>query len=393
MLVPGRPQRRIDPDATAIVADKIDLVFALGALGPKAGALLASVIAGVVVNFRARGAAASAAKVQWYAASVYVTELDLTAAATAGWHRLACAGRQSIQHNISLLSTCCCAMLRLLPHNADDGDPMPFSVNLGPCSACQKNPAVYRLGARACTNERCGKTFDQICAKCADKPCPECRKGKLEQIGNVFPHSLFRAIAAEQEDEVIRLLTGRSIDLNDLTDSEGETPLSRAARCKTAAVAVSLCEKLIELGASPQARTKENGRTALIMMVLRRSNEVPFCGKVASLLADSINVQDDSGATALMYVAEGAGAFASRRGNISVAEDFVALGADLLIEDGRGHTALGYAVASNDKGTNEPMIDYLKEQMIARVALHEFKRRYKYDFDKQGRLNFSSKRR
>lgn len=268
-----------------------------------------------------------------------------------------------------------------------------FSVSVGPCSVCEKHPADYRLGARACSNEHCGKAFDQICGKCVDRPCPKCRKGTLEKQDKVFPHSLFRAIAAEDQDEVSHLLTERSADLDNLTDRNGETPLSRAARCKTAAVAVSLCEKLIGLGASPRARTSESGRTALIMMVRHRSNEVPFRGKVASLLADSINVQDDSGATALMYVSEGAGAFASRRGNISVAEGLIALGADLLIEDSRGRTALGYAVASNDKGTNETMIDYLKEQMIAYVALREFKRRCKYDFDNQGRLNFSAKKR
>lgn len=67
------------------------------------------------------------------------------------------------------------------------------------------------------------------------------------------------------------------------------------------------------------------------------------------------------------------------------------LGANPLIEDGLGRNALGHAIASNDKGTNEEMVRYLKDKMTTEVALREFKTSYAYDFDKEGRLNFSKR--
>lgn len=264
---------------------------------------------------------------------------------------------------------------------------MTVHFNLGPCAACRKRPANIDVGSKTC--EACGSTFEQMCSVCADKPCPKCGKDKLEDSDRIFPRSLFRAIAKEDEAAVSAALSGRTVDLDSVTDARGETPLSRAARCKTSAIAANLCEKLIRLGASPAAQTKENGRTALILMVRYRSNEVPYRSNVATLLANSINIQDDDGKTALMYAAEGAGLFGSRRGNLSVARDPIMLGADPLLEDNKGRTALGYAIASNDKGTNEEIVDYLKDQMITRAALRDFKSRYRYNFDKQGRLNFS----
>ena len=64
------------------------------------------------------------------------------------------------------------------------------------------------------------------------------------------------------------------------------------------------------------------------------------------------------------------------------------LGADPLIVDEFGRTSLGHAIASNDKGTNEEMVRYLKDEMTTQLALREFKTSYAYDFDKDGRLNF-----
>jgi ankyrin repeat protein len=261
---------------------------------------------------------------------------------------------------------------------------MVVSFNLGPCSACQKAPADIRIGSRTC--EGCGATYEQMCATCARKPCRNCKKGMLELRERVFPHSLFRAIADEDEEAVVGLLSAGSVDLDSITDRHGETALSLAARCKSSAIAAELCEKLIKLGASATARTKDHGRTALILMVSHRGR---YHSKVAALLGSSINIQDDSGKTALMYAAEGAGMFASRRGNLSIASDLISLGADPLIQDSGGRTALGHAIASNDKGTNEEMITYLKDEMTRQVALREFRSRYTFDFDTKGSLNFS----
>ena len=159
---------------------------------------------------------------------------------------------------------------------------MPFTVSLGPCTACEKSPANFQIGSRTC--EKCGATYGRMCAACSVKPCPKCL-GKLEATAKVFPHSLFQAIADEDEGAVRRLSSGRREDLDHITDSHGETALSRAARCKSSAVATSLCEILIAAGASPTAKTANHGRTPLILMVMYRGT---YYQKVAELLRPSI---------------------------------------------------------------------------------------------------------
>jgi ankyrin repeat protein len=132
------------------------------------------------------------------------------------------------------------------------------------------------------------------------------------------------------------------------------------------------------------------GRTALIEMVRRRGK---YHTEVAALLQSSVNAKDSEGKTALMFAAEGGGLFGSRRGNLSLARDLIGLDADPLIQDRGGRTALGYAIASNDKGTNQDMVDYLEELIRTRIALREFEKLYEYTFDRKGCLNFSPRKR
>src|SRR5688500_13247592 len=113
---------------------------------------------------------------------------------------------------------------------------------------------------------------------------------KQEKSDGTFPSTLFKAIKEGNEDTVADLLRGRDINLDRLTDATGETPLSLAARLRSAAVAAAMCEKLIGLGASPGAPTGEHGRTPLIMMVRYRG---AYYSKVAALLATSVNAADD----------------------------------------------------------------------------------------------------
>jgi len=58
--------------------------------------------------------------------------------------------------------------------------------------------------------------------------------------------------------------------LNDLKDRNGETALALAALFKTADVAKSMCEALLEAGFSTRAKSNKTERTALITMVLHR---------------------------------------------------------------------------------------------------------------------------
>jgi hypothetical protein len=201
---------------------------------------------------------------------------------------------------------------------------------------------------------------------------------------------LFGAISKGDVDRCRRTIAELGHpDLNTFTNAHGDTLLTRAALHEVGATALDLCKLLLDLGASPQT-TMEHGRTTLIEMVRRRGK---YHSKVAALLRGSINAHDNDGKTALMFAVEGAGLFGSSRGNLSLARDLIGLNADLLIHDCRGRTALGYAMASNDKGTNQDMVDYLKELMKTRIALREFDKLYGYDFDNNGCLNFSPRNR
>ncbi len=188
-----------------------------------------------------------------------------------------------------------------------------FQVAVGPCSICSK-PASFEIKLMACLS--CGTVFDKICEGCAARPCPQC-KGHLEAAKRVFPHSLFRAISKGDEHEVGRLLRGRLEPLNDLKDRNGETALALAARFKTASVAKSMCEALLQTGFSTRARSDKTERTALITMVEHRR----FHRDVAELFKSTINDQDIDGKTALMFAAEGAGLFGSPRGNAGLARN------------------------------------------------------------------------
>jgi ankyrin repeat protein len=178
-------------------------------------------------------------------------------------------------------------------------------------------------------------------------------------------------------------------NLDALKNTQGDTLLTRAALHQAGPTALALCKLLIEHGASPRT-TMRHGRTTLIEMVQRRGK---YHNKVAALLQSSINVQDNDGRTALMFAAEGAGLFGSRRGNLSLARDLIGLHADPLIQDHRGKTALGYALASNDKGTNQDMVHHLKQLMKMTIALREFDKLYRHEFDNNGCLSFSPRKR
>lgn len=107
------------------------------------------------------------------------------------------------------------------------------------------------------------------------------------------------------------------------------------------------------------------------------------------MLKSSINDQDIGGCTPLMFAAKGAGSFASRRGNTDVARKLLALGADPLICDRQGRTALGHAIASNDTGKNGDITELLQEEMLSKIARREFESRNSHHFDNLGNLRLA----
>ncbi len=262
---------------------------------------------------------------------------------------------------------------------------MSFSVIIGLCDACASAAANYEVGSRTC--ESCGAAFEKLCAPCAQKPCPRCN-GQLVRTAEVFPHPLFRAISEGDQAKVRQLVGGRSLDLNEVTNREGETPLHVAARAKGKGIAASLCKDLLRLGMSSRARGSD-GRAALMEMVRLRV----FNKDVALLLQLSINDQDNYGRTALMFAAQHAGGFGSRKGNLSIARELLSLRADPLICDQEGRTALGYAITSNDTERNEDMIEFLKKAMLTETARRDFEARNSYHFDRSGKIHFTPRKR
>jgi ankyrin repeat protein len=252
------------------------------------------------------------------------------------------------------------------------------------CNVCSTTKNVDLLFL---TCESCGESFAQICRRCAARPCPKC-KGRLDQPDNIFPRSLFKAISDGDELKVDMLLQGRKVDLNKLTP-DGEPPLFLAARGHGKST-LPIFEKLVSFGASPHAKNAY-GRTALIEAVRTRGARARN-REVLSRLSGSVDAQDNAGMTALMFAVQGAGMFGNPRGNIQLAQDLLAMGADPLIQDGKRRTALGHALGDNKEGKNQDTVDFLKKRMLTAVALREFSRQNTHGFDEAGNLKFEPKK-
>nr|WP_280177504.1 ankyrin repeat domain-containing protein [Microvirga pakistanensis] len=111
-----------------------------------------------------------------------------------------------------------------------------------------------------------------------------------------------------------------------------------------------------------------------------------YNAEVAARLRSSVDAQDDDGRTALMFAAKGSGLFGSRRGNLTIARDLLALGADLSLQDKQGLTALGFAIRSNDTDKNNEMVEFLQQEMVKEEAMRSFKQRHSYRFDEKGHM-------
>ncbi|WP_298236593.1 ankyrin repeat domain-containing protein [uncultured Azohydromonas sp.] len=184
-------------------------------------------------------------------------------------------------------------------------------------------------------------------------------------------------------DEVRRLFREGHGDWNEVYNDAGETPLACAAIDGNE----ELCRFLIEdCGLWTHARNK-GGRTALIEMVRTRSGRWPH--RLAELFADTVNEQDGSGRTALMFASGGAGLFGSRRGNVRLVRQLLDMGADPTLQDRRGRTALGIAMEDNRKSensSNQDVVELLEAETLKFVALQNFKNSFRHTFSAEGVL-------
>ncbi|TXM73726.1 ankyrin repeat domain-containing protein [Methylobacterium sp. WL69] len=229
---------------------------------------------------------------------------------------------------------------------------MAFNVLVGPCEICAR-AADYAYGTRTC--EACETDFDKLCMACSEGPCPHCGNA-FARTGDVFPHSLFKAIEAGSVGDVGRILARCSTGLGRIHDKSGHHPLAVAARVADKEKAAALCALLIGVGISPHARTGEARRTTLTLMARYRV----YHPKVADMLSASVNDADSGGQTALMFAVVGQSLFGQRRGNLGIAKHLVGMGADVGKADTGGRTALDHARKANDTDRNNDVIDYLE---------------------------------
>ncbi len=111
--------------------------------------------------------------------------------------------------------------------------------------------------------------------------------------------------------------------------------------------------------------------------------------EIAALLRQSVNEQDGSGMTALMFASIGAGAFGSKRGSLAIIRQLVAFGADLALVNKRGQTAVGVAEMENAKSAasaNEEVVEFLKAVSIEQRAMKNLRSKYRCSFDSNGVL-------
>jgi hypothetical protein len=253
----------------------------------------------------------------------------------------------------------------------------------GKCQLCGKKTEIP-IGTRQC--ESCGHEYDQVCSSCLGSQCRKCRQGILKRPQEVFPNSLFKAAREGEVEDVVRLLRDRKAEPDSLFDRNQYSLLSVAAVGSGTQAAFSLCERLLTLGFSANVRDRDTGRTPLMNLVIFRK----FRRDVMSLFRTSINDQDKSGRTALMFAAGGAGLTGNPKGHAGIARQLLEMGADVSMVDNRGFTALGRAMTSGKDDKNEDMVDLLRNEMVQQAALRELNKRFTYSITKTGALELKS---
>ena len=262
---------------------------------------------------------------------------------------------------------------------------MTFRMNLGPCHACNINPATLDA-CRVCT--KCLRVLDRLCTDCAAETCHHCNGKLAESKDDVFPYSLYIAIAAENTERVHELVASSAQDVNEPRDESGRSPLSFAASTTRISnkARLDLVNCLLSLGAQPDARD-DGGRTPLIHASMNRT----VTRKLAQLLRTSVDAQDTMGRSALTYAAQGQHSMNVRTGCLETARHLLEIGADAMLRCRRNLTALGYARLANDRGTNGEMVHHLEKAMLDQAAKRVFSREYQTRFEVDGNLEIVRK--
>jgi ankyrin repeat protein len=256
-------------------------------------------------------------------------------------------------------------------------------IENNPCGV-HKKQAVYEVGGEWLKSQRCLKCNDifEVCTKCSDKQCPVC-DGILKNKNDTFPDNFFIAVKNNKFDKIKSVLATENVFIDEVFDKNGDTALVNAAMSQN----IEMCTFLIEqCYASPLSRNKD-GRTPLIEMMRCRNGK--GLKTLILLFRSTVNEQDASGKTALMFASTGAGVFGSKKGNITLIQQLLDLGANIHCKDKYGNTALIYAIESNKKSktnNNEEVVCYLESKVILQTAMDYFRSDFSYNFTEGGEL-------
>jgi ankyrin repeat protein len=256
-------------------------------------------------------------------------------------------------------------------------------IENNPCGVHKKQKS-YDLSGEWLKSQRCLKCNDifEVCTKCSDKQCPVC-VGILRNKDDTFPDNFFIAVKNNEFDKVQSVLAIENVFIDEVFNEKGDTALVSAAVSQN----IEMCTFLIEqCNASPLNRNK-NGRTPLIEMIRCRTGK--RLNKLILLFRSTINEQDASGKTALMFSSTGAGVFGSKKGDIKIIQQLLDLGANIHCKDKNENTALIYAIESNKNSktnNNEEVVCYLESKVILQTAMDYFRSDYSYNFTEGGEL-------
>lgn len=194
---------------------------------------------------------------------------------------------------------------------------------------------------------------------------------------NIYPDKLFQAIKAGYVDDFYNILSKLGRDFDDVFNDYDENILMAAASSNQYALAeIIVKSELIDV-----KNTNSLGHTALTLIIKNRKSDFNY--DFIGLLSDSVNISDKQGFSPLIYAVKGAGAFGANRGNFKIIRKLRSLGADLFHKDIYGQTALKHAEIGNYRSrnfVNENIINYLKKEMLAEVAMEKFNENYYYSF-------------
>ena len=239
------------------------------------------------------------------------------------------------------------------------------------CSICDKYISTVNSALLMPTTdlgcEKCDTLF-LICKECSTEKCPNCN-GNLVSEKFLFPSILRDAIRSKNSASVIALLNSLNCEYDDITIDNSPLLFLFLDNPK-------MCLQFIETYNMKTDITNRDGDTLLILMFKYGGK---LNNKLVKKLADTVDCQGYGGRTALMWPAIDA--------RFNAASMLIDLGANALLKDRSGHTALGISMANysiHPNQGNTRMVEYLRTQMIKQFSVKHPDIKSSFSFTKEG---------